>query len=158
MNINQLFIGNSFIVKFAALLIIIFIIHCLCIFKKWTKTKNWVKGFYLLCISALLYIFFYNPYSKEQFGNTASCNYYYMNNCGHCKNFTPEWDKFSQSYSGPIKLRKIEMNDAGSDLDKYNVKGFPSILFIDEQGSAKEYDGPRTSDGLNNYFSNIPTN
>jgi len=47
------------------------------------------------------------------------------------------------------------MNDAGDDLEKYNVKGFPSVIMIDEEGSVKEYDGPRTSDGLNNFFSTL---
>ena len=152
--INNL-INKSGIIRIIALLIIIFIIHCLGIFKKWTKTKLWVKAFYFICLAVLLYIFIYNPYSKETFGNPTSCTYYYMTNCGHCKNFTPEWDKFAQSYNGSIKLRKVEMNDAGSDLDKYNIKGFPTVLFIDEQNSTKEYDGPRTYDGLNNFFSNI---
>ena len=35
------------------------------------------------------------------------------------------------------------MNDAASDVEKYNIKGFPTVLLIDDQGETKEYDGPR---------------
>lgn len=154
MNINEIN-DKSFIIRIIALLIVVFIVKYLGIFKKWNKTKTWVKFFYLISISVLVYIFFCNPYKKENFGNPSSCTYYYMNNCGHCTKFTPEWDSFNKSYNGPIKLRKVEMNDAGDDLEKYNVKGFPTVIMIDEEGSVKEYDGPRTSDGLNNFFSTL---
>ena len=76
-----------------------------------------------------------------------------MTNCGHCKRFTPEWDKFVSSYKGPVKMRKVEMNDAGDDLNKYNINGFPTVLVIDENGETKNYEGPRTKDGLMSFFS-----
>jgi len=90
----------------------------------------------------------------ENFGNPKSCTYYYMTNCGHCKTFTPIWDSFAQSYTGPIKLRKVEMNDAKDDIEKYNIKGFPTILAIDEQGETNKFDVHRTKDGLTKYLSN----
>ena len=58
-------------------------------------------------------------------GNPTSCTYYYMTNCGHCKSFTPQWDAFVAQYNGPVKMKKVEMNDAGSDLQKYKINGFP---------------------------------
>jgi thioredoxin domain-containing protein 5 len=78
-----------------------------------------------------------------------------MTNCGHCKTFTPEWDKFVQNYTGNIKFKKVEMNQAGKDIKKYNIKGFPTVLIMDDSGETKEYDGPRTSDGLKKYFEKI---
>ena len=45
------------------------------------------------------------------------------------------------------------MKDASSDLEKYNIQGFPTILFLDEEGNSKFYEGPRTSDGLNKFIS-----
>ena len=151
MNLSK-FNNSSFLIKLFALLVVAVIINCLGVFKKWKKSKLWVKSFFILILFLLFYIMFHIPNSKENFGNPSSCTYYYMTNCGHCKRFTPEWDSFAQSYNGPIKLKKLEMNDAGSDLEKYNIKGFPTVLLVDEQGETKEYDGPRTSDGLNNFF------
>jgi thiol-disulfide isomerase/thioredoxin len=151
MNLSK-FNNSSFLMKLFALLVVAIIINCLGVFKKWKKSKLWVKSFFILILFLLFYIMFHIPNYKENFGNPSSCTYYYMTNCGHCKRFTPEWDSFAQSYNGPIKLKKLEMNDAGSDLEKYNIKGFPTVLLVDEQGETKEYDGPRTSDGLNNFF------
>ena len=123
---------------------------------RWNKSNYVLKILCVISVYIIIRIIFMFMYSSktENFGNPASCTYYYMNNCGHCKRFSPEWDDFVQSYNGPVKLKKIEMNDAGSDLEKYNIQGFPTILFLDEEGNSKFYEGPRTSDGLNKFISN----
>jgi len=122
---------------------------------RWNKSNYILKILCIISVYIIIRIIFMFMYSSktENFGNPASCTYYYMNNCGHCKRFSPEWDDFVQSYNGPVRLKKIEMNDAGSDLEKYNIQGFPTILFLDEEGNSKFYEGPRTSDGLNKFIS-----
>ena len=45
------------------------------------------------------------------------------------------------------------MNDAKDDMEKYNIKGFPTILAIDEQGETQTFEGPRTKDGLMKFLS-----
>ena len=122
--------------------------------KLWHQSSLTIRVILVFVVFVFLR-FIFNRSSVENFGNPASCNYYYMEQCGHCKRFLPEWDQFVQTYTGPVKLRKIEMNEAGSDLEKYNIQGFPTILFIDENGKAKDYDGPRTSDALNQFISNL---
>lgn len=89
----------------------------------------------------------------ENFGNPSSCTYYYMEQCGHCKRFAPEWETFVKTYTGPVKLRKVEASEAGDDLEKYNISGFPTILIIDENGEYMDYDGPRTSEALTKFLS-----
>lgn len=122
---------------------------------RWNKSNYILKILCIISVYIIIRIIFMFMYSSkpENFGNPASCTYYYMNNCGHCKRFSPEWDDFVQSYNGPVRLKKIEMNDASSDLEKYNIQGFPTILFLDEEGNSKFYEGPRTSDGLNKFIS-----
>jgi len=122
---------------------------------RWNKSNYILKILCIISVYIIIRIIFMFMYSSktENFGNPASCTYYYMNNCGHCKRFSPEWDDFVQSYNGPVRLKKIEMSDAGSDLEKYNIQGFPTILFLDEEGNSKFYEGPRTSDGLNKFIS-----
>lgn len=124
--------------------------------KMWTKLPFLVK----LLVIAIVFVVIRQVYvryllrnsMRENFGNPASCTYYYMNNCGHCKRFTPEWDNFVESYTGNIKLRKVEASEAGDDIEKYNIKGFPTVLLIDDAGETKEFDGPRTSDGLKKFL------
>jgi len=109
----------------------------------------------VFAIIIIIVIYFASNFSinVENFGNPASCTYYYMNNCGHCKTFTPEWDKFVKTYTGPVTLKKVEASEAGDDLKKYNIQGFPTVLFLDDAGNSKTYEGPRTSEGLNNFIS-----
>lgn len=110
----------------------------------------------ICCFVVMIFIIccifmFFSP-KIENFGNPASCTYYYMNNCGHCKRFSPEWDNFVQSYTGPVKIKKIEMSEAGDDLEKYGIKGFPTILFLDEAGNPQIYEGARTLEGLTTFI------
>jgi len=121
--------------------------------KYWKKCSPLVKMGLIFALAICIHMLVVRN-TVENFGNPKSCTYYYMTNCGHCKTFTPIWDSFAQSYTGPIKLRKVEMNDAKDDIEKYNIKGFPTILAIDEQGETKTFDGPRTKDGLTKFLSN----
>ena len=122
--------------------------------KQWKKTSKVFKAIVLLLVGVFLYMFLFRKNGMENFGNPKSCTYYYMNKCGHCTKFTPEWDAFVNAYSGPVKMRKVEMNVAGEDLKKYKIDGFPTVLIIDEDGETQVYDGARTKDGLMDYFSN----
>ena len=121
--------------------------------KYWKKCSPLVKMGLIFALAICIHMLVVRN-SVENFGNPKSCTYYYMATCGHCKKFTPIWDSFAQSYTGPVKLRKVEMNDAKDDIEKYNIKGFPTILAIDEQGETKTFDGPRTKDGLTKFLSN----
>jgi hypothetical protein len=94
----------------------------------------------------------YNTY--ENFSNPKTCTYYYMNNCGYCDKFNPEWDKFVAGYSGPVVLQKKERQEAGDELNNYNIEGFPTVILTDENGEHKEFNGDRTSDGLNTFVGN----
>ena len=117
----------------------------------------------LVLVLVFIFIFLYNlvignkvvAYNNyENFSNPKTCTYYYMNNCGYCDKFTPEWDKFVAGYSGPVVLQKKERQEAGDELNKYNVEGFPTVILCDENGDHKEFNGDRTSEGLNQFVGN----
>ena len=119
----------------------------------WHRSSRVVKLItVVIAISILWALFIKKKSAVENFGNPRTCTYYYMNQCGHCKRFSPEWDNFVQSYTGPVTLRKVEMSEAGDDLEKYNIRGFPTILVVDNKGEFKDYDGPRTSEALTKFL------
>ena len=119
----------------------------------WHRSSRVVKLItVVIAISILWALFIKKKSAVENFGNPRTCTYYYMNQCGHCKRFSPEWDNFVQSYTGPVTLRKVEMSEAGDDLEKYNIRGFPTILVVDDKGEFKDYDGPRTSEALTKFL------
>jgi thiol-disulfide isomerase/thioredoxin len=124
--------------------------------KIWNRSSKTIKIVILIVLALVVHFLFFRQSSRmENFGNPATLTYYYMEDCGHCKRFAPEWDTFVQNYTGPVKLRKVEMNEAGDDLKKYNINGFPTILAVDENGEAKDYDGPRTSEGLTKFLDSM---
>ena len=126
------------------------------IFSIWKRMNRINRILFVLCsLISIYYIFFRNSSFIDNFGNPVSCTYYYMDNCGYCKKFTPEWDKFVKEYKGDIKFKKVNMRDAEADIKKYDIKGFPTVLIMDEEGKIKEYDGDRTSEGLEKYFKNM---
>jgi thiol-disulfide isomerase/thioredoxin len=122
------------------------------LYKLYTSSRV-VKLITAVIAIGIIWALFYKKKSTfENFGNPRTCTYYYMNQCGHCKRFSPEWDNFVQSYTGPVTLRKVEMSEAGDDLEKYNIRGFPTILVVDDKGEFKDYDGPRTSEALTKFL------
>ena len=126
------------------------------LFKKFNKFHPIVQVLTTFgLLFALRYIYdtflfsYFSAFNLEGFGQPKELVYFYMNGCGHCKKFSPIWDQFSSSYNGNVSLRKVERADAGSELDTYGVKGFPTILLLDGNGGKKEFQGDRTVDELN---------
>lgn len=84
--------------------------------------------------------------------NSKKLLYFYMDGCGHCKNFTPTWDEFSNSNTSNITTHKIERSNAQDKLETYNINGFPTILLLDENNvKIKEFSGERTIEGLQSF-------
>ena len=108
----------------------------------------------IMVIRYLLHLIIYSNFLSsylENFGNPKELVYFHMTGCGHCKKFNPVWERFSQNYNGNLKLKKLERKEAGDLLQKYEVKGFPTVLLIDEQGNKKEFQGDRTIQGLESF-------
>jgi thiol-disulfide isomerase/thioredoxin len=77
--------------------------------------------------------------------------------CGHCKNAAPEFQKLVSA--SPITLKDgstavVKILDADKDkseIGKYKVRGFPTILIADGS-KITEYPGDRTASGVINYL------
>ncbi len=131
------------------------------LFKKFNKFHPIVQvvvTFGLLFVLRYIYNTFlfsyFSAFNLEGFGQPKELVYYYMNGCGHCKKFSPVWDQFASSYSGNLKIRKVERNDAGDELNQYQIQGFPTVLLLDGNGGKKEFQGDRTIEGLNSFIKN----
>ena len=78
--------------------------------------------------------------------------YFYMDGCGHCKNFTPTWDNFCSTNSSTIKTYKFEQAQVREQITEYNISGFPTILLLDKNNAKiDEYNGERTVEALTSY-------
>tara|TARA_E500000178_G_scaffold195993_1_gene193995 strand:- start:682 stop:1083 length:402 start_codon:yes stop_codon:yes gene_type:complete len=125
--------------------------------QKFVENLSLVERFLFILVCVLVFYLLYRflmSQKHENFSNPKTCTYYYMDNCGYCEKFTPEWDKFVSEYSGSVVLQKKERNEAGSELDKYNIEGFPTVILCDDNGDYKEFTGERTSSGLASFVGN----
>lgn len=92
--------------------------------------------------------------------NSSACFVlFYAPWCGHCKTTKPEFDKFKQSYKGPIKIISIDCDDDQNKelASKQEIKGFPTIRYYPDglDGQYTEYNGGRTADDFNDYVAKV---
>jgi len=79
---------------------------------------------------------------------------FYNNNCGHCKELKPEWDKAEAKMSD--KMVAIDVTNASDDsikaiTSKYNINSYPTMLVLDNGNKTETYDGERTESALVSY-------
>lgn len=71
---------------------------------------------------------------------------FHWSKCGHCKKMMPEWNKFESSYKGHINVGKVEKDEDPQLIEKMGVKGYPTIMMLDENNNKiADYSGERTS-------------
>ena len=133
------------------------------------KPKNLYKVLILLAILGVLYFIRQKFLVKEGMSCSAenfesdiegkkSLVLFHADWCGHCKNFMPEWDKISSEVDSmdgqSVTLLKVECGDAKENnkhkeiMEKYNIKGYPTIISFDESGNHSEYEGERSKSGI----------
>ena len=113
--------------------------------------------FILICVSVfLIQKYLLNNHEGMDSGK-KSIVYCYMNGCGHCKNFDPIWDQFMNGSKLPtLSYAKIEASEDPEFMDKMDVRGFPTVIAVDSDGTKiKEHDGARTVDALNDFADEI---
>ena len=121
------------------------------------RSQRFLRFFTIMIVIGLV-IFLFNRYQNTSYNEEGfqltpvKVNYYYMDGCGHCKDFTPVWDEFTQSYKGKVQFQKINMEDAKEDLKKYDIGGFPTVVIIDQSDKFEHYNGDRTVAGLQSHF------
>jgi len=86
-----------------------------------------------------------NENMNDNESGSKSLVFFYMNGCGHCDKFMPTWEEVKSEYSGAITLTEKESASATSDIEKFKIKGFPTILLVDSNNNKiKEYNGDRS--------------
>jgi len=74
---------------------------------------------------------------------------FHWEKCGHCKKMMPEWDKFQNSYTGNIEVKKVEKDEDKELINKLNIRGFPAIYVLDaDNNKIGEYSGERKADAF----------
>lgn len=90
--------------------------------------------------------FDYNPHKELIF--------FSMPGCGHCENFKPTWDLLVKNYGNikDIELIQVISNQKPELVEKFEIQGFPTILFIKDSQKVSEYKGDRSYEDLVKYM------
>ena len=130
--------------------------------------KNTIKNFkkipilLQLAIIMCLFFVFFKRKSLDPFENNSSnaqITFFHMNGCGHCEKMKPEWKDFEGNWNdNAIVINNKEQSKARDLCKKYNIRGFPTIVFtmngeIPKNSTNKEhiYSGERNSAGFNEW-------
>ncbi|KAG7205800.1 hypothetical protein KM043_007745 [Ampulex compressa] len=68
--------------------------------------------------------------------------------CGHCQQFTPEYDKAATALKGVVKVGAVNVDEHGSLGSTYSIQGFPTVKIFIPNSKPEEYNGPRTAAGI----------
>ena len=81
--------------------------------------------------------------------------FYYMDGCGFCKEFKPEWEKLNQVVSNSQNLKnQLELVDIncrlnGQRCNSDNIGGYPMIILKKPNGTKATYNAyPRTAESV----------
>jgi thiol-disulfide isomerase/thioredoxin len=118
---------------------------------------NIVLGIVLLSLMFSCVLYGCSLYKKEGMSNGKEFVLVHMNGCGHCKTLMPEWDAANAENNTGVTMRKVEMNeDDGPELcKKHNIKGFPTMMVLDNGNKVADYDGERNKNGILSFLKNL---
>ena len=89
----------------------------------------------------------------------ASLKMFYVDWCGHCKNFKPifegELSNAVREEGLPCKLELVNCEEKPEEGRKYNIRGYPTVIFENEKNDIVEYQGERTANALVKFIKNM---
>uniref|UniRef100_A0A182R1Z7 Thioredoxin domain-containing protein n=1 Tax=Anopheles funestus TaxID=62324 RepID=A0A182R1Z7_ANOFN len=77
--------------------------------------------------------------------------------CGHCTKLAPTWEELARSleHERDIRVSKIDCTQYRPICTDFEVKGYPTLLWIEDGKKIEKYTGPRTHNDLKQYVSRM---
>ena len=102
----------------------------------------------------------YNSLKKElnqhtvKSGGTDKLILLHANWCGHCTQFMATWNKIQQTNQKYPNVIFKSYEDAANRhiMNKYNVQGYPTIIFEKSDNTIIQFTGNRTETELQNFI------
>ena len=111
---------------------------------------------FIIILSIIIIIYYYNYTKNNKLKSNVNIYYFYAEWCPHCKNFKPEWIKFTKLIEDKENIKIITINDCDDSnlCNKYNIEGFPTIIF-ETSDKYNKYNNSLNSEKLLDYLNNL---
>ena len=101
----------------------------------------------ILLLSSVVFVF---SKRMEKFESMPVIKYFYLDTCGWCKKFNPEWEKFEKMVKDnkvSVVVQKLNAAENEKEVDKENIQGFPHVHLINN-GKRIDFEEDRTAEEL----------
>ncbi|XP_020280048.1 thioredoxin domain-containing protein 5 homolog [Pseudomyrmex gracilis] len=73
--------------------------------------------------------------------------------CGHCQKLAPTWEELANSLRNDdaVSISKIDCTQYRSVCSQFDIKGYPTLLWIEDGKKVDKYTGQRTHEDLKAY-------
>lgn len=73
--------------------------------------------------------------------------------CGHCQRLAPTWEELGKSleHDSSVSIAKIDCTQFRPICQDFEVKGYPTLLWIEDGKKVEKYSGARTHEDLKAY-------
>lgn len=113
------------------------------------KTGTLIAAGLILAALAVLYFFMKR---REGFEGQVTVRYYFLEECGWCKRFNPEWETFVKNLADDAKLNDklsaVKTEKIDGSTPGVPVQAFPTIHLVGKDGKVEEYKGERTATAI----------
>jgi len=77
--------------------------------------------------------------------------------CGHCQKLAPVWEQLAQSleFEPDISISKLDCTQFRSVCNQFDIKGYPTLLWMEDGKKVDKYQGQRTHEDLKSYVNKM---
>lgn len=74
--------------------------------------------------------------------------------CGHCQKLAPTWEELARSveHDTTVSVAKVDCTEYRPICKEFDVKGYPTLLWLENGKKVDKYTGPRTIEDFKSYI------
>lgn len=99
--------------------------------------------------------------TEDTFDKHVSTGYHFVKFyapwCGHCQKLAPTWEELANSLRNDnyVSISKVDCTQHRSVCGQFEIKGYPTLLWIEDGKKVDKYTGQRTHEELKVYVSKM---
>lgn len=77
--------------------------------------------------------------------------------CGHCQKLAPVWEQLAKSleFDSSISIAKLDCTQYRTPCNQFEIKGYPTLLWIEDGKKVDKYQGERSHEDLKFYVNKM---